>query len=802
MSKIKAFLVALVLVAAFAAPAMADGKARMGEIDLPTGVEIRQKDDLSSQMFRRILGMAWTAVAGEVNVPDGYGSVEDGPAATYDRFSELFPKILGIAGLIAATFASGFILYLAGNFALSTAHEGKKLGGSKMNSLWVPVRMCTGFGLSMPVYAGLTLLQWAAIAAVAFGISLANYTWREASAYIVANVSTGAKSVPPFVENEAKDLIHPTFQPIVVQELLKRRVGDGEDWRNPKIVALDGSTGLQGGISIQGDYIIEHKPREGRLMLWFMPGPGMALGSMGGVSIPAPIYNEDDLQDKTRRAEYDAMLQISYTRLHAYFQAAESLREHARYYVKGAGLFGTDEAAKALKPTITGDDIVREYQVTVADKSSQHIAFLSDAGRAKSKLANALGINASGDPHGGWMTAGGLQFILALATDDIDYASYGGGLQFVLLQDSMPDGTTDGNSMWSNFLEYIGWHTPLKWDSSEHTLIKGAAKYATQSLLHGQVYSGHRQDGDSQGLINRALTQHFYGGQLNNSGILATTLSVYADRNPIAATMWLGDRLIAVGLQVVGVSTAAAVVGMHPALGVVNEIVNNPVTLFFMGMLILVGGIFAYVLPIYFPIVWCQALWPWVIAVGQTLIAAPIWAVMHILPEGDGFAGQHARKGYVQLLDVAFRPFLLVVAVCFSFVAIQGAAYVVHQLFSMFSTGVATYLEISAISQTVWAIGVGTIVFLAIKTFTVDTLLKMPGQVIAWAGGIGMSMGSSESTTNESTTIIGGAVGGAGRVIGNAGSQIGGGRGGNDKDKGDKNKGPKDTGPASMAPKA
>ena len=793
MAKIKTLLMALAFVILTAAPALADPATPKGmeDFDPPTRVEIEQKDDLSAQLFRRLFGTAWTAVAGDTATPDMYGDSTGGPSATFGRFSELIPTILGVAGVAAMTFAGGLIIYLSGIFAVTTAHEGKKLGGSKLNSLWVPVRMGTGFGLSVPAVGGLSLLQWAVIAAVALGINFANMTWHRASAYIVANVSTDVQTVPPAVETEARDLMQPTFQSVLVQEMLKRR----QAYPNPRIAnAKYGVSDELGGVTNYGDYIVEHRAREGRVVIYFMPGGTMSLGSLGGVSIPAPVWTPEIKKDAKKRAEYDAMLAISHARLQAFFQAAESLRDHARYYATGAySGFMTDEAEKALKPTSTGADIVEEYKRTVADKAAPHIEFLSKSAGSKAKLSAALGIKADGAPQGGWITAGVLPFLLASAQSQFDLFSYGGGLQFVLIQDSMPDGSTDGKSTWSNFLEYIGYHAPLHWEGWESNLLKVSPRYVTQELLAGRSYTGHTQDGDSQGLINRAVTKVFFGGDLNNSGVLSTTMSAFSSQNPISATVWFGDRLITLGLQTVGVSVGAGLIGMAPGMGWVNEIVNNPVTLFFMGCLILVGGIFCYVVPVYFLIVWFQALWPWVVAVVQTLVAAPIWAVAHVLPEGDGFAGQHARKGYIQLLDVALRPFLLVVAVCASYITIEGAAYIVNELFAIWANGASTFADISTLSQLMWSIIYVATVFLAIKTLMVDYLIKMPGQIITWIGGVGMSMGSAEGATTETTNVVGGAIGSGSRTMSGAGGQIGGhkssGDGKGDKDKDGKGKG-------------
>lgn len=777
--KIIFMVLALVVLTSTATVAMAASDMHTGDpqISLPGGIEIEQKDDLSASVFRRLLGTVWVAVAGN-----------GGSDPTFDRFSRLLPTIMGAANLAAMTILSCLILYYWVVMAVTTAQEGK---GTKITSFWVPLRQVTSYGLTAPVAAGLSVLQVATIAVVAIGINLANVTWREASNYIVANVDTRVESVAPVVETEARDAIQPIFQAVVVQELLKVKSWEVETegterrwvqgtfyYPNPRIKDQKASESFDeyGGvtytsdITVKADYIIEHKKREGRLILWFMPGTTMEVGSLGGISIPAPVYNEDDLKNPKKKAEYDALFQISKERLLAMFKMAESLREHARWFLSITEL-QIRPTGSVERPQSTGHEIIAKYKQDVASGSASAIKTLAEANASNSKLAQALGIQ-GGTPQGGWITAGVLPFLLATATSQFDAMAYGGGLQFVLMQNPMPDGSKDGSEP-KGFLEIIGYHTPIPWGLFDLKALRMSPTYATQEILAGRSYTGHTQSGDTQGIISRGITTAFFGGSMNNSGILSTTMTAFTRENPISALVWFGDRLLTIGLQAVGLSAVAGGIGMVPGMSWVNEIVNNPISLFFMGCLLVVGGIFTYVIPIYFLMVFFQALWPWIVSVVQTLIASPLWAVAHALPEGDGFAGQHARRGYVQLIDVAIRPFLLVVAVCASYIVIQSAAYIIHELFSLWANGVTNYSTISAPSQLVWSIIYASLVFLSVKTLTVDFLLKMPGAVIGWIGGVGMSMGSAESAAHESTTVIGGALGASTRTIGGIGSHLG-----------------------------
>lgn len=795
MNMIRSIIMALAFVLFTAGTAVADGgeKVQMGDITLPTETTI-QDDDLSNILFRSLLGSAWTAVAGEATVADRYGdkTSEDAKPVAWGQFSGLLPKILEISNMAAMAMISSMLIYMAAVFCLTTAHEGRKLGGSKFNSMWIPVRGTIGFGLSVPVAGGLSLLQVATIACVCLGVNLANYTWGKGVSYIVSNIDTSVSAAaPPAIDNEARELIQPAFQSIVAQEALKAwaKEDDGDEPPYPNRKLKGESTGALGGVSVQGDYVIEHRAAEGRLVLWFMPGKRMALGSMGGISIPAPVYNAADLKDARKKAEYDAMLAVSYARLEALFAACESLREHARYHISNHQII---EKGSVPKPQVTGQDIADTYKTQVVTKAAPHIEFLAKSSSSGQKLATALGVKADGVPAGGWMTAGVLPFVLATAQSQFDMYTYNGGLQFVLMLDGMPGDSTDGKSKWSNFLEYIGYHTLLHWEQTSLDAVKYATTYATQTILAGRVYTGHSNDGDSAGLINRGITKAFFGGQLNNSGMLSTTLSAFASMNPISAMVWFGDRMVTIGMQAIGVSVIGNVAGMVTGQSWVSQITSNPILMFLMGAVIVAGGTFCYVVPAYFMLIFFEALWPWIVAVVETLIAGPLWAASHAMPEGEGFAGQHARRGYVKLIDISIRPFLLVCAVFATYITIQAAAWIIYQVYALWANGVETYQGMTAVGQFISSIIVASTVFLATRSIGANFFLKMPGQVIAWIGGVGFNMGNAEQNAASSTHVVGGVIGSVGRTSGNLGGTMGGGSGkggggiGDKKDKGDK----------------
>ncbi len=82
-----------------------------------------------------------------------------------------------------------------------------------------------------------------------------------------------------------------------------------------------------------------------------------------------------------------------------------------------------------------------------------------------------------------------------------------------------------------------------------------------------------------------------------------------------------------------------------------------------------------YFMAIYLPMVpymiFTLAVVGWLIAVVESVVAAPLWMVMHMTPEGsDSFIGSQ-QQGYMLLLSVFFRPVLTVVGLLASLILLR-----------------------------------------------------------------------------------------------------------------------------------
>ncbi|MBO4334625.1 MAG: DotA/TraY family protein [Desulfovibrio sp.] len=143
----------------------------------------------------------------------------------------------------------------------------------------------------------------------------------------------------------------------------------------------------------------------------------------------------------------------------------------------------------------------------------------------------------------------------------------------------------------------------------------------------------------------------------------------------------------------------------------------------------------AYLVPAIPFLIWVAAIAGWVVLTLESIIAAPIWLIGHALPEGEGFAGLHARQGYMLLLGVLLRPCLLVLAVFVCLLVMHATGSIIGALCVPFIDAEAGLDPIGlglVGCLFLFVIVTAAITLLTWKLFEVVT--RMPDRILRWLG--------------------------------------------------------------------
>lgn len=100
----------------------------------------------------------------------------------------------------------------------------------------------------------------------------------------------------------------------------------------------------------------------------------------------------------------------------------------------------------------------------------------------------------------------------------------------------------------------------------------------------------------------------------------------------------------------------------------------------------------------------------------ESVAIAPLWASAHAVPEGEGFAGQHGKQGYMLFLNVLMRPALMVSGLFMAMFMIKGVSWLVGRGLELYfnTTTAGEFVgPLSAIAMTV--VGLSVIIRLTHK---------------------------------------------------------------------------------------
>lgn len=192
---------------------------------------------------------------------------------------------------------------------------------------------------------------------------------------------------------------------------------------------------------------------------------------------------------------------------------------------------------------------------------------------------------------------------------------------------------------------------------------------------------------------------------------------------------------------------------------------------------VVLGLMMDTILPNLPTVFWALFIVGWIALVLEALIAAPVWAVAHSLPEGEGISGTSARKGYSLLLNVIFRPVLGVFGLWITLVMIELSLDLVFSMYlpvaeSVIASNKIAIFDFLTISLVFFLLA-GVLVLKAAELVTL-----VPSKVLGWIappGDDGMSTagvaGQVVSTVRNITTGGWSALASVGRGRGGGGGE-------------------------------
>ena len=254
-----------------------------------------------------------------------------------------------------------------------------------------------------------------------------------------------------------------------------------------------------------------------------------------------------------------------------------------------------------------------------------------------------------------------------------------------------------------------------------------------------------------------------FGDSMESAGVRAAmNLMTGGEEDLMTGITRLGYSLTGAGAIGLGVAGGLAAVGG----GDVLQALGLP-ALF--KILLIIGLAMAYLLPFLPFILWFGEVISYFIVLVEAVVGAPLWMLAHLETEGEGM-GQRTAHGYMFLLNVIFRPVLMIFG-------LVGGWLLVNLLGEILKYSLSVLYGSSAFAFSGWA-SIGAFFMTLIIFCYLSYLLisrgfslihHLPNEVLSWVGGHVGKVGGGEDERTINALYNGGQQMGHGMGAGGVG---------------------------------
>jgi conjugal transfer/type IV secretion protein DotA/TraY len=303
----------------------------------------------------------------------------------------------------------------------------------------------------------------------------------------------------------------------------------------------------------------------------------------------------------------------------------------------------------------------------------------------------------------------------------------------------------------------------LKWNTNSQNIadtVKWGENYTATAIKYGNTYANQfiadlkasrDADNNGSGSFASAETNDFSSAASGFiSHITLTTLNSLQVKlddgaNPMIAAQKIGHEIsydveATLAALMVAVSASAFVAGVWSSVNsyyLVYQIVVGmalPGLLIFAGLMLVLGGTLAVVIPFIPAMAYFLAIVAWMVATLETMVAAPIVAIGVIHPEGHAVWGK-AEPAIMLMTNMFLRPSLIVIGmaagVILSFITVQF----VNFGFSQAMGALLTTNKMPSSMEATLFLTTYVALILACVNKSFSTIDAIPEQVMRWIQG-------------------------------------------------------------------
>lgn len=680
-----------------------------------------------------------------------FGSVVDiiiggtGPASP-DSVIGALSEILNTGMLVFTGLIVGYV-FLTG--VLNSAHEGNPLG-KMYSTMWIPMRMVLALALVLPFAGGYSTMQIGVIWIAGHGIGLANASWDKALDYMSSTGTLYPPTISVKYENIGKSIlesrvcmhgINTADRHVNIEENPVELVNNNQN-SNLATSAQTTSTPAAANHRVQQRYDSHYNlvsAAGAYTAAWltnFSAGVPRSYGSNPCGSITLEFAEIDE-----GVAIEPAVITFQQKIIEATANLDEDLDPLARAIVSKA----VDDAQPNPDETAFNSAIQTfktEYEKAVNEAMSAIATIRINKWAGGNPDAAGTTV---GSRDAGWITVGAWYW---------DFQRINAETQAMVNVKPELSGPTedaqenDDYAMFESALNSYLAKMMVKDQYGNTVTALERSSYAEDDWSLGYVLNG------TKSIMDLALTNPDpVSGMANiGHGIIAAVEIGYLASLPVYIAANTGkDVADATG----GFTGGAAMAVLSTAHSIISEGRN---LLFLAGVLLLpIAIMLAFYLPATPMILWIMGVAGWFVLLIEAVIAAPIWAASHAMPEGNGFVGQRAMAGYMVMLSLFLRPTLMIFGFFASMVLMIVMGKVVALLFipamsSMNADHIAGVITLFAM------LAIFTAVIIQIAHRAYGLIHEVPDKVLRYIGGGAENLGEASQEQQGRSIFVGGVA--------------------------------------------
>lgn len=581
---------------------------------------------------------------------------------------------------------------------LNTAQDGEFMG-KKMSSAWIPIRVALGTALLLPMFgSGYCMIQVLVAWFISQGVGFANSAW---NGYILTRGNTIVSNI---------GLTNPNIKSFAYNSYKSYLCLEGSQ----KTTAVQPAPANMLGLPTNPSGVLTLKPGMKKIEtqestiyeFGFNDDIGAKNDSCGVIEIPKPQIidkNVDKAFSMLPKDDYLRALEqtqnVSQTNLEATNNLLNSLQGLAKNAIN-------KNKATSLSEI---DGLISTYQETVKKVAMNEI-------QKNEKL-----LISKTSTYDGWMLAGGYYSRISLIQEMIDRSiqniGYSTGPNFI------------DNKMYNEKNLYTQALIQETFNGIEDYKFKNGSKISSDKLIQKSIF----------------------GSSFSN------VWTPNENEHILVSIKRLGNWLTSLG------STAFSE-GMNLMIFVNNQgltgAIQTSLYLFAFPILI-IGGILSHILPFVPLIIWFGAIVGWTILCFQAIIIAPLWGVMHIIPEGHDAVGG-GGQGYKIVLSLTLRPIIMIMSLlaAFSILGLIGKAVngFIHHALLLAQTNTNVFMGLTGL---IFIPLLYTIIMFVIIKKIFSIIYLVPDAILGWFGNnaqngnfININQSSSSGNSNNSSSPI------------------------------------------------